>query len=205
MLEDTAAGLNSLPRSPGLKIIRREEAQNWLDGYRFVAEGRRAAEELLQRAQIAYDEMKLRGFAEGRNAGAAEATALVADTVVKVDQYLVSIEQQLAELSLSIVEQVLGRLADGEITTRVAKQALDAFRREKYVKIRVSPAMLEDVQRELSAWPGAAVAGPTLVIEPDPRLEPKQCTIVTEFAVVDASLDAQLNIVRRTFSAVRGP
>src|SRR5215813_7832411 len=205
MLEDTAASLNSLPRSPGRKIIRREEAQNWLDGYQFLAEGRRTAEELLERAQTAYDEMKSRGFAEGRAAGAAEGAALVADTVVKVDQYLASIEQQVAELSLSIVEQVLGTLADGEIMARVANQALAAFRREKHVRVRVSPAVLEDVQRALSAWPGNDAPGPMLVIEADPRLEPRQCTIVTEFAVVDASIDAQLNVVRRIFNTVRRP
>ena len=205
MLEDAPAIPTSLPRSPGQKIIRREEAQNWVDGYRFVAEGRRAADELRQSAQVAYDETKARGFDEGRAAGTAEAAAIVAETVAKVDQYLASIERQVAELSLSVVEQVLGALADGEIMARVTKQALDAFRREKYVRVRVSPAVLEVVQRALSAWPGAEVSGPTLVIEADPRLEPKQCTIVTEFAVVDASLDAQLNIVHRIFNTVRRP
>ena len=201
MLEDTVPA--SLPRSPGRKIIRREEAQNWVDGYRFVAEGQRAADELRQSAQVAYDEAKARGFDEGRAAGAAEAAAIIAETVAKVDQYLASIEQQVAELSLSIVEQVLGQLPDGDIMARTAQQALEAFRREKHVRLRVSPTVLEDVQRALSAWPGAEASGPTLVIEPDARLAPKQCTIVTEFAVVDASLDAQLNIVRRTFNTVR--
>src|SRR5262245_37405896 len=190
MLEDTSAIATSLPRSPGRKIIRREEAQNWVDGYRFVAEGQRAADELRQNAQVAYDEAKARGFEEGRAAGAAEAAAIVAETVAKVDQYLASIEQQVAELSLTIVEQVLGRLPDGDVMARIAKQALEAFRREKQVRLRVSPTVLEDVQRALSAWPGAEASGPTLVIEADPRLAPKQCTIVTEFAVVDASLDA---------------
>jgi len=203
MPENTS--LNSLPRSPAPRIIRREDAHSWVDGYRFVAEGRRAADELRQSAQIAYDEAKSRGFTEGRNAGAAEAAAIVADTVVKVDQYLASIPQQVAELSLSVVEQVLGQLSDGEITVRAAKQALAAFRREKYVKVRVSPTVLDDVQRGLAAWPSAEAPGPTLMIEADPRLEPKQCTIVTEFAVVDASLDAQLNIVRRILSTVRRP
>jgi len=205
MLEDTSAIATSLPRSPGQKIIRREEAQNWVDGYRFVAEGRRAADELRQSAQVAYEEAKVRGFEEGRAAGAAEAVAIVTEAAAKVDQYLGSIEQQVAELSLSIVEQVLGTLADGELMARVAAQALAAFRREKHVRVRVSPAVLEDVQRALSAWPGTDVPGPMLVIEADPRLEPRQCTIVTEFAVVDASIDAQLNVVRRIFNTVRRP
>jgi len=205
MQEDTPASPTSLPRSPAQKIIRREEAQNWVDGYRFVAEGRRAADELRQSAQVAYEEAKARGFDEGRAAGAAEAAAIVAETVAKVDQYLASIEQQVAELSLSIVEQVLGTLADGEIMARVANQALAAFRREKHVRVRVSPAVLEDVQRALSAWPGNDAPGPMLVIEADPRLEPRQCTIVTEFAVVDASLDAQLTVLRRIFNTVRRP
>src|SRR5262245_25663448 len=162
MQEDIPDNPTSLPRSPGQKIIRREEAQNWVDGYRFVAEGRRAADELRQSAQVAYEEAKARGLDEGRAAGAAEAAAIVAQTAAKVDHYLASIEQQVAELSLSIVERMLGALPEGEITARVAKQALEAFRREKHVRVRVSPAVLEDVQRALSAWPDAAAPGSML-------------------------------------------
>ena len=87
MLEDTSPKSipTSLPRSPSQKIIRREEAQNWVDGYRFIAEGRRAAAELQESAQVAYEEAKARGFDEGRAAGAAEAAAIIAGTVAKVE------------------------------------------------------------------------------------------------------------------------
>ena len=200
---DEAAAVSALPRVPGKKIIRREDADNWIDGYRFVAEARRAADTLAQNAQTAFDEHKARGFDEGRRAGEADAAALLAETSAKVDHYLASVESQLAELSLAIVEQVLGRLDDAETVARAAKQALASFRREKYLKVRVSPNVHDDVQRALSSWPEPDGAGPVLSVEADPRLGPRQCTVATEFAVVDASLDAQLTVIRLVLTATR--
>jgi type III secretion protein L len=200
MLDESAA-ISALPRVPGRKIIRREDADNWIDGYRFVADARRAADVLAQTAQAAFDENKARGFDDGRRAGEAEAAALLAETSIKVDHYLASIESQVADLSLAIVEQVLGRLDDAEIVARAAKQALASFRREKYLKVRVSPSVHDDVRRALATWPEPDGAGPVLSVEADPRLGPRQCTVATEFAVVDASLDAQLTVIRRVLAA----
>jgi type III secretion protein L len=205
MQEGLVATLTSLPQSPGRRIIRREEAQSWIDGYRFLDDARRQADSLSKDARRAYEDAKARGFAEGRSAGGAEAAGIVADTAAKVDQYLASIEMQVAELALSIVEQMLGRFDDVDAVMRAARQALASFRREKGLKIRVSPQLVEEAQQALAPGSGTDVLGPIITVEADPRLEPRQCTIVTEFAVVDASLDAQLEILRRTLVLAAQP
>jgi type III secretion protein L len=206
MSEGSIANATPLPRSPGVKIIRRDEAQSWIDGYHFLEEARRSAAALLLAAQSGCEKARARGLDEGRNAGAAEAAAMVADTRGKCDRYLASIESQVAELSLSIIEQVLGTLDEAEVVARVTKRALASFRRDKHVTIRVAPELLEAVQLELSTWTAAEPVGPTLTVEADARCAPRQCAIVTEFAVVDASVDAQLNVFRRILatSGARG-
>jgi type III secretion protein L len=187
----------SVPRSPGKKIIRREDAQNWIDGYRFMEEARHAADQLLCDARTAYEEAKKSGFEQGRGEGAIEAAAVVADTTRKADRYLASLESQVAELALSIVEKVLGTFDDGAIVARTAQQAIASFRHEKMLTVRVSPQVADLVQRAIAAWSANEADVPPLVIEADPAFEPRQCVIVSEFAVVDASLDAQLNVVRQ--------
>jgi len=187
----------SVPRAPGRKIIRRQEAQNWIDGYRFIEEARRAADELLCDAHTAYQDAKKSGFEKARSEGAIEAAAIVADTTRRADRYLASLESQVAELALSIVEKVLGTFDDGAIVARTAQQAIASFRQEKMLTVRVSPQVADVVQRAIAAWSAGEADVPQLVIEADPAFEPRQCVIVSEFAVVDASLDAQLNVIRR--------
>jgi type III secretion protein L len=196
-----ATPLPSLPRTPGQRIIRAADAQNWLDGYRFVEDARRAADALTQSAQTAYDDAKARGFEEGRIAGAAEAATIVAGTCADVDRYLASIESQLIELSVAITEQVIGRLDDADIVARAARHALASFRREKHLKIRVAPQLVDEVQQALSESLGPDSPERALIVESDAKLGARQCTIISEFAVVDASLDAQLDIVRRMAAA----
>jgi type III secretion protein L len=200
MPEVSIAEPMSLPRTPGRKIVRREEAQSWIDGYRFLEEAQRAADALARDARTAYEEAKACGFEEGRRAGGDQAAAIIADTSAKVDRYLASIESQVGELALSIAEQVLGQFPDVEVVTRAAKQALESFRREKYLRVRVSPLVLQEVQQALAAWSATELPGMTLVVEANPHLKSRQCTIATEFAVVDASVEEQLNILRRTLT-----
>lgn len=200
-MEGMAARTEPLPRSPGRRIIRREEAQSWIDGYRFLEEARRAADVLTHGAQAAFEAERARGFEQGRSAGVAEAAALLAETRQNVDRYLASIESQVAELSLSIVERVLGRLGDAEVVVQAARQALESFRREKSVTIRVAPQVVEEVQRELVGLAAVDAGGSAIVVEADPKLTPRQCTVATEFAVVDATIDVQLAAIRRALLA----
>ena len=122
--DGTSAMPISLPRSPGAKILRREDAQNWIDGYRFVEEARRHADMVSENAQAAYEDAKARGLEEGCAIGNAEAAGIVADTVAKVDRYLASVETQIASLSLSVVERILGQFDDAEFVARAVRQAL---------------------------------------------------------------------------------
>lgn len=201
MSTNSIAAVASLPRSTGKRIIRREDAANWIDGHQFLEEARREAESLLKSAHEAYEEAKARGFEEGQKEGDAKAAEIVAETSAKVEQYLQSVEAQIADLSLAIVEQVLGKRDDAEVVARVAEQALRSFRTDKYVKVRVSREVIDEVQQALGAWSAADLTGAMITVEADPRLEARQCTIASDFAVIDASLDVQLEIIRRTLTA----
>jgi type III secretion protein L len=82
-------------------------------------------------------------------------------------------------------------------------KALSVVRERGRVTIRVRPDQVGYVEEQL----GAGSGGSSRLIEvvPDPLLGSSDCVLETELGVVDASLDVQLEAIRKTLLDAVGP
>jgi type III secretion protein L len=190
MLVPNQTALDDLPAGPGLRIVRGAQVDVWQDGYRLLAAVREAAGKVEENARITYDAAYAKGFAEGRSAGAIEASRLVRDTTLAVDRYLGVLENEIAALALGLVRRVLGDLDVAEVVARAAAQAVAEFRQEKFLKVTVHPAAIDRVSAALAAL--TQEGGTTVTVESDPALDRAACIVTSDFAVVEASVEAQL-------------
>jgi type III secretion protein L len=172
---------NDLPVEPGVRVLRGQDAAYWTEGYRF-----------LEQARLAYASERARGYAEGRAAGLAEASASLAETAVKADRYLQSLETGVAELAMAIVRKVLGEFDGAELIARATIQALIAFRNEKALTITVNPQAVPQIGKTLASHTERLQFEFAYKIEGDPALPLSACVIATEFEVLEASIDGQL-------------
>jgi type III secretion protein L len=170
------------PKSPTTKIIRAAEETAWRDGFHLLAEAQR-----LQAAERA------KGYADGKAAGIRDAGILVIETAAKVDRYLASLESELAHLTLEILRRVIQNFDDAELVARTARTALADLREAKAVTVRVHPSAEGEVRNALADLLASAdETPPPITIESDARLDTRGCILSTDFAVIDASVDAQL-------------
>jgi type III secretion protein L len=181
---------DDLPAGPGARIVRAAQASVWQDGYRLLAVVREAASKVEENARNTYAAAYAKGFAEGRSAGAIEASRLVRDTTLAVDRYLARLEGEIGALALGVVRRVLGDLDVAEVVARAAAQALAELRQDKFVKVTVHPAAVDRVSTALAAL--TQEGGATVTVESDPALDQKACIVTSDFAVVEASIEAQL-------------
>jgi type III secretion protein L len=187
-----------LPSGPGTRIVRSAEVDAWRNGFRFLREAEATAHRVEEAARQAYDSEHARGYAEGRAAGVAEAARLVAETRRGIDQYVGSIEGQIAELALDVVRRVLGQFEVGELVARAAEEAAVDFRRARFLKIAAHPEIVDRVRPIFAGY-----NAPLVTIEPDPNLAKTACIISSEMAVVDAGIDAQLAAIADAFARPR--
>jgi type III secretion protein L len=199
MFAPAQISLDNLPTGPGSKILRAGEVDAWQDGFRFLAAVRGAAEQIEQATRDAQAAAHKQGFAEGKAAGEAEATRLVHETSRKVDQYLARLEREIAALVFDIVRRVLGNFDPAELVADAVTQALSEFRRDKSLKVTVHPAAQERVSGALAALTNGG-GGPVVTVETDASLDEGACVIVSDFAVVDASVEAQLRVLAAGFA-----
>jgi type III secretion protein L len=190
MFAPNQIALDDLPAEPGLHIVRAAQVDAWRDGFRFLAAVREAAGKVEENARSTYAAAYAKGYAEGRAAGAIEATRLVRDTTLGVDRYLAKLEGEIGALALSIVRRVVGDLDRADLVARAAAQAVAEFRQEKTIKVTVHPAAADRISRALAGL--AQSNGATVTVEADPALDQGACIVAGDFAVVDASIETQL-------------
>lgn len=187
--------IDAMPRRPSARILRAAEARAWQDGHAFLDEARRDTQQLREAARRAYAAEYAQGYEDGKAQGDADATRLIGETAVKVDRYLGGLEAEVIGLAVEIVRRMLGEFDVSTLVAKAARQAVSEIRRAKYLKVRVHPASVDRVRDELNAVLRESDLGIAVEIDTDDALAAGACIVSTDFAVVDASIDAQLKAI----------
>jgi type III secretion protein L len=186
--------------APTGSVLNARDVKAWKDAFEFlneaekqIADQRKDAEETASRL---YASERARGYEDGK----AEATSLIAETALKVDRYLQSIEPQVAKLAMSVVHRVLGNFDTGDLVAAAAGQAIADLRREKRLTVTVHPDAVARVSQEFARL---GVSGRIEVtIEGNPSLDPTACIIASDLAVIDASIKTQLAAIATALGAI---
>jgi type III secretion protein L len=181
-------------------VLNARDVKAWQDAFEFlshaekqIAEQKTEAEETASRL---YEAERARGYEDGK----AEATRLIAETTLKVDRYLQSIEPQVAKLAMSVVNRVLGNFDTRDLVAAAAAHAITDLRREKGLTVSVHPDVVDSVSREFARL---GLSGRIEVtIEGNPALDRTACIIASDLAVVDASVQTQLSAIAAAIGAV---
>lgn len=175
-----------LPNAPGSKIIRATDEQAWRDGFSFLAG-----------VQQAHAAERAKGFAEGKAAGNIEATKLVAETTAKVDKYIATLDRDVAKLTFDIVRRILGEFDNAELVARAVRQAIIEFRHAKALKVRIHPDAELRVVRMIAEYHAQAENIVPISIERDPNIDPQACFVSSEFTIVEATIETQLEAIAK--------
>ncbi|HET7314013.1 type III secretion system stator protein SctL [Salinisphaera sp.] len=192
--------MNELPDRPAGKIVRAAQVEAWTDGFALLERARRQADEADAEARGAYEQARRTGYAEGRREGRIEAGKILTAATGDIQQYFDSLADTVAELSLDIVNRVLGEFDDRELVARCVHNALADLRNEISVVVRVAPYCVAAVENAIATL-SEAVRARVRQVEADESLEATQCLLVSPLAVVDIGLDAQLDSLRQALVA----
>ncbi|MFM9272148.1 type III secretion system stator protein SctL [Halomonas elongata] len=186
--------MSELPTRPGKTILKAAEAEAWTDGYAFLERVQRRADDIADEARRISAKAYADGFEEGRRDGEAQAAELLTRTTQRVETYLAGLDRSMADLCLKMIRRILGEFDDAELVGRCVRQALDEYRYDMAVTVRVAPEWVAQVETLLAE--GGASVRARCHVEGDVQLGAGQCLLVSPVAVVDVGVDAQLNALR---------
>jgi type III secretion protein L len=180
---------------PRRRIIRAAEARAWQDGEAFLASARQAADMIRAQAVAAFEAERRRGFEEGRRAGATEAARLLAETTLKIDRALAGAAGEIADLAIDALERLLGDFDQRDLLVRAVRHAIAQLRHAKRLRLRVAPAVVDDVKARLGADLDPESLG-LVAVEGDAALEGYAAVLVSDAGFVEVGIAAQIEALR---------
>lgn len=196
--------LKAIPKEltflPDQKVIKAREYSAWADSTEMIAAAHRQASLIIDDAKKAYAAEKKRGFAEGEDEAKQQASERMLETIVRGVDYLAKMEEQVTSLVMLALRRIIGEMDEKELITRIVRHALEVVRNQKQVTVRVSPSQIDAVRAEIDDILKNFSSIHFIDVTADSRLKAGGCILETEIGVVDASLDFQIEAVRKSLS-----
>lgn len=189
---------NGFTLLPDEKIIRRESYTEFVEGQSIVAAAKKEAERIVQEAHMAYEAEKKRGFEEGKEAGKLEISDHMVDYVTRIVGNLKSFEDKLVDMLMQSLRQIIGDIDKRELIVGVVGRALQVVRSQKRITIRVAPSDVDAVDESIKDYMERYPTIDFLDVSADDRLKSGDCILETDVGVVDARLDQQLDIIKKS-------
>lgn len=155
-------------------------------------------DEEVQRIAAAAEEARVKGYVDGREAGAQEARDEAAATLVGLahaaEQERERLRGEVASLALHVVRKLLGQMSLDGVLAALAETAARDMLPTQTLTLYVHPDRVDAVRARLAVTnaPSADAPAPRIEVQGDAGAAAHACRIETEHGAVDASLDAQL-------------
>jgi len=186
-----------------------------------VADARNEAQAIRERAEVEAAEIRARalreaevvrarareeGLAQGRDAGAAELTGVVASASRRLQQIEAQAVPQLRDLAVAIARKVLGKELElaPERVVDVVKQALaEKARQSRELWLRVNPEDLAVIRARRPELLEVLSRAKELGVREDPDVARGGVVIETDAGTIDAQLETQLGVFERVLKETR--
>jgi type III secretion protein L len=184
---------------PEVRILRAGEYGELLKASEVLRDAAIRAEQKDREAEAAYEERKKEGYEEGLMAGRMEMAERMMEQLISGVEYVERQESVLVEAVIGALRKIMGDMGEEERATAVVRKALSYVRAQKKVLLRLNPAEAEMVNAKLGEilreYPGLGL----VEVAADARLAKGSCTLESELGVIDASLETQIEAIRRSF------
>ena len=197
----------SVRRAP---IISRDTAQARSEAQTIREQANGKAEEIIRQAELEAEQLKEKayqlGYQEGKDAGAAELSEIVAQASARLQQIEAQVEPQLRELALKIARKILGKELEfhPEAVVEIVKQALsEKARQRREIFLRVNPEDLQFIRESKSDLLEVLSRAKEIGIREDADVAAGGVIIETDAGTIDAQLETQLAVFERVLKDVR--
>lgn len=171
---------------------------------RIRARAEEDAAALRSAAEREVETAKQAGFAEGREAGLAELSALLLAARARAEGELASSRDTAIALARRMAEKIVGRAIDlsPELMNQIVADALKASRaRSGKLVLRVHPDDLASIEAGRPQWAARVEATVEVHLQPDATVVHGGCVVDTPSGRVDARLQTQLDALERALRA----
>ncbi|MDP3276403.1 MAG: FliH/SctL family protein [Deltaproteobacteria bacterium] len=167
-----------------------------------LAHAEKQALEVIAQAEARAEELAAAARAQGYAQGLRDAHRSLLKALEASQQRMDQLETESAEVALEIARSILSYESriDGQLVRTIASKALSRLRRAQRIVVYIRPDDRAVVEREIRGWIQGICEPRTLDIVDDPALD-GGVRIESDLGVVDGTLSAQLDVLRRALKS----
>lgn len=188
--------------NPASKILKAKDYSAYLKAEKVIALARDKAAGIIRDARKAYEAEKKRGYDEGMETGNQKISEIMIESVARSVENFSEFENDVIQVVGDALKKILGEIDSKELISKVVKNALATVRNQKKVTVIVNPADAEIVHAQIAELLAAYPTINTIDVLTDARVSPGGCKLETEMGVVDASLEVQLEAIKKSLTKV---
>jgi type III secretion protein L len=158
-----------------------------------VASAEAEAERIRGEAQLAYEQEKQRGRAEGLQQAQIEAIGRLVEETGELDRALAAAEGDLARLVVAAVKKIIADYDDLARAEAVVRSALAHMRREKRAELSVAPALADALRGRIGVILADYPDMEFVEVTADPSLGEGQIVLQSAIGRVDGDLAQRLD------------
>jgi type III secretion protein L len=181
----------------GTPIVKKEEFSALLEARDIVAQAHRYGETLKAELHEQVEAARRAGYEAGMEAARIDFSATVVSTVAEMETAFARLELRIVNTVMGALQQILGRIDDRTLMEQLVRRVLSQSRQGKELRLRVSAAQFDEVNRWLSDVIKEFPDIEFVDVVKDASAMPGTCVLESEFGAIDASLGVQLAAVRR--------
>lgn len=182
------------------KILTCKEYQQFFKADKIISVAKKCAAQIDREAKKAFEEEKKRGFDEGMLESQIEQSEQMLKMVERTVNYLASIEETMSDILLSAVQKVIDGFDDKALVVGLIKSALQHVRNEHQVTVRIPPSQYAHVKDQINEILLEYKGVGFINLLSDQRLALGCCILESKIGVIDASIEIQMEALKRRFS-----
>lgn len=157
------------------------------------------AVEALEHANQQRDAIIAEAREAGRQEGLAQVTELLLKAKTEAGALVTGAEREIVKLALAMAEKIIGRALETnpETILHVAAQAIESFRQQRELVLRVNPQDVELLRNSRKRLMEMLCRTKDIQVREDPEVSSGGCIIETEVGTVDAQLRTQLQMLEQ--------
>lgn len=189
---------------PACKVVRADELREMRAAHEVIALANAQADAILQEAREEFEAERVRGFEQGKEEARLEQAELMIENVSRTVDYFSKVEGRMVDLVMQAVRKIVDDFDEKERVLITVRSVLSVVRNQKHMTLRLNPQQVQTVQGRvneiLAAYPGVGYVD----IVADSRLKADACILESDIGLVEASMEGQLEALRKAFHKVLG-
>lgn len=177
---------------PNTKIIKAKDSTVYFDAITLLEESKKALNDSKIEGLKIKSQAEERGYEEGSQKANNFLAEKNIETASAISSYLSTVEDKLSSIVFSVIRKIINEYDDTDYVTQSINSALVKFRKNQKITLHVHDSLIQEVSSRINM---ENYNEDTIHFIPDSTLNKKDCLVITELGIINATLEQQLKTI----------